>query len=102
MAQEYQNLLGCYRSGQMSEAQWEQHLEDKDFVEWLRKAPKENRCANCSSRILNSGTTGENWFYNCANPDGWYFGNGPDGELAICPPVTDCPAFNDRRKGGQS
>lgn len=28
-------LLACYRSGQMSERQWQAHLEDKAFREWV-------------------------------------------------------------------
>lgn len=32
----YQLLLECYLSGQMSEAQWQQHLQDKVFAVWLK------------------------------------------------------------------
>ena len=28
-------LLACYRSGQMSEKQWVEHLKDAAFVRWL-------------------------------------------------------------------
>lgn len=31
----FAQLLACYRSGQMSEAQWQQHLTDPDFRRWL-------------------------------------------------------------------
>jgi hypothetical protein len=29
-------LLACYKSGQVSERQWQEHLKDKDFAEWLK------------------------------------------------------------------
>jgi len=28
-------ILACYRSGQMSERQWQEHLEDKQFAAWM-------------------------------------------------------------------
>ena len=31
----YKLLLACYRSGQVSERQWQEHLKDIDFVGWL-------------------------------------------------------------------
>lgn len=34
MNEEYELILQCYRSGQMSEAQWQKHLDDKDFKSW--------------------------------------------------------------------
>lgn len=34
---EYEKLLACYRSGQMSEAQWQEHLKDVAFARWLTK-----------------------------------------------------------------
>jgi hypothetical protein len=33
----YADLLACYRSGQISEQQWQQHLRDEVFVAWLKK-----------------------------------------------------------------
>lgn len=34
----YDALLQCYRSGQMSEAQWQQHLHDDEvFRKWVEK-----------------------------------------------------------------
>jgi hypothetical protein len=33
----YENLLICYRSGQISEYQWQQHLKDEVFVAWLKR-----------------------------------------------------------------
>lgn len=30
-------LLSCYRSGQMSEAQWTEHLKDEMFAAWVRR-----------------------------------------------------------------
>lgn len=32
----YALLLACYRSGQMSERQWQSHLEDEVFAAWVR------------------------------------------------------------------
>lgn len=32
---EFEMLLACYRSGQMSERQWQAHLEDRAFREWV-------------------------------------------------------------------
>lgn len=29
-------LLECYRSGQMSEAQWQGHLQNEMFAAWVR------------------------------------------------------------------
>jgi hypothetical protein len=31
----YALLLACYRSGQISEAQWQQHLRDAVFARWI-------------------------------------------------------------------
>lgn len=33
----YPLLLACYRSGQISYAQWTEHLRDAVFVAWLKK-----------------------------------------------------------------
>lgn len=33
----YDLLLQCYRSGQISEAQWQQHLKDEVFSAWLKR-----------------------------------------------------------------
>lgn len=30
-------LLACYRSGQISEAQWQEHLKDELFAAWLKR-----------------------------------------------------------------
>lgn len=32
---DFEALLACYRSGQVSERQWQAHLEDKAFREWV-------------------------------------------------------------------
>lgn len=32
---DYELLLACYRSGQVSEAQWQEHLKDQVFREWV-------------------------------------------------------------------
>mgnify|MGYP001377233792 CR=1 FL=1 len=32
---EFELLLACYSSGQISERQWQAHLEDKAFREWV-------------------------------------------------------------------
>lgn len=33
----YADILACYRSGQMSERQWAEHLKDRVFEAWLNK-----------------------------------------------------------------
>lgn len=33
----YENLLACYRSGQISERQWQEHIKNKLFAKWLKK-----------------------------------------------------------------
>lgn len=35
----YNLLLQCYLSGQMSEAEWQQHLLDDVFRAWLKRKP---------------------------------------------------------------
>lgn len=30
-------LLACYRSGQISEAQWQDHIKDEFFRAWLKR-----------------------------------------------------------------
>jgi hypothetical protein len=34
---QYDALLACYRSGQMSEAQWAQHLRDPLFAAYVAR-----------------------------------------------------------------
>ena len=43
MNEQYELLWQCYKSGQISEKQWQEHLkEDPDLVDYLRtKAPKD-------------------------------------------------------------
>jgi len=41
MTEDYNAILACYKSGQMSEKQWQSHLSDKLFVIWLNR--KEER-----------------------------------------------------------
>jgi hypothetical protein len=31
----FELLLACYKSGQVSELQWQEHLKDADFAKWL-------------------------------------------------------------------
>jgi hypothetical protein len=31
MEHEYDLLIACYKSGQISERQWQEHLKDEDF-----------------------------------------------------------------------
>ncbi len=33
----YPLILACYRSGQITEHQWQQHLRDDVFRAWLKK-----------------------------------------------------------------
>ncbi|MFD1104265.1 hypothetical protein [Sphingobium olei] len=40
MSDDFRGILACYRSGQMSERQWQAHLSDPLFRIWLSK--KEN------------------------------------------------------------
>lgn len=35
MPDDFAMILACYRSGQMSERQWQAHLEDPLFALWL-------------------------------------------------------------------
>ena len=32
---EFEMLLACYRSGQVSERQWQEHLRDRELREWV-------------------------------------------------------------------
>lgn len=34
---EHESLLACYRSGQISERQWQEHLKDEVFRRWVEK-----------------------------------------------------------------
>lgn len=34
---QYQHLLDCYRSGQIEESAWQEHLKDKGFREWVNE-----------------------------------------------------------------
>jgi hypothetical protein len=34
---QHEALLACYRSGQISERQWTEHLRDPAFAAWLRE-----------------------------------------------------------------
>lgn len=36
----FELLLVCYKSGQVSERQWQEHLTDADFVAWLDQHTK--------------------------------------------------------------
>jgi hypothetical protein len=31
----FELLLACYKSGQVSELQWQEHLKDDDFAKWV-------------------------------------------------------------------
>jgi len=31
----FELLLSCYKSGQVSERQWQEHLKDADFATWM-------------------------------------------------------------------
>lgn len=33
----YEMLLACYRSGQISEDRWQKHLQDSNFAAWVRR-----------------------------------------------------------------
>lgn len=35
MKSDFALILACYRSGQMSERQWQTHIEDAGFKHWL-------------------------------------------------------------------
>src|SRR5690606_19612297 len=35
---EFEMLLACYRSGQMSERQWQEHLRNGEFRRWVEEA----------------------------------------------------------------
>ena len=38
MDDDFAMILTCYRSGQMSERQWQEHLRDPLFALWVRHA----------------------------------------------------------------
>lgn len=38
----YDLVLACWKSGQMSERQWQEHLKDEHFAAWVKK--NSNRC----------------------------------------------------------
>jgi hypothetical protein len=37
---ENERLLACYRSGQMTERQWQEHLKDPGFKQWVNAVTK--------------------------------------------------------------
>jgi hypothetical protein len=37
MTARYDLILACYRSGQMTEQQWQEHLKDEHFAAWVEK-----------------------------------------------------------------
>lgn len=45
MSDEYTLLLACYRSGQISERQWQEHLKNEVFRKWLEKQEARARAA---------------------------------------------------------
>lgn len=34
---QFESVLLCYESGQMTEVQWQEHLSDELFCAWLKK-----------------------------------------------------------------
>jgi len=36
----FELLLVCYKSGQVSECQWQEHVKDADFAAWLDQHAK--------------------------------------------------------------
>lgn len=47
---DFEALLACYRSGQVSERQWQAHLEDKAFRAWVEDQLPVNYPRDCSGR----------------------------------------------------
>jgi len=41
-------LLACYRSGQVSERQWQAHMENKAFRAWVQNQNPINCPSDCS------------------------------------------------------
>lgn len=39
----YALLLACYRSGQISPAQWQEHLRDEVFAAWVKRQNQINK-----------------------------------------------------------
>lgn len=37
MSDDFRMIVACYRSGQMSEAQWQGHLRDPLFALWITR-----------------------------------------------------------------
>jgi hypothetical protein len=38
--EKFEFLLICYKSGQVSERQWQEHLKDVDFAAWINERLK--------------------------------------------------------------
>ena len=55
---EFEMLLACYRSGQVSERQWQEHLRDREFREWVEDQNPIN-CPSACSGGDNPGQEGE-------------------------------------------
>lgn len=62
LEEKYKNILACFRSGQMTVAQFYLHLEDRGFAEWYRQLddvkqpigktiewPKSTYCVKCDT-----------------------------------------------------
>lgn len=47
----YELIINCYKSGQISEKQWQKHLEDEVFRKWVEKHENnsQNRLRACQS-----------------------------------------------------
>ena len=41
--EQFEMLLACYRSGQISEKQWQAHLEDADFAKWSKLVEEQDK-----------------------------------------------------------
>ena len=51
---EFEMLLACYRSGQVSERQWQAHMENKAFRAWVEN----QNPINCPSACVDGSTRG--------------------------------------------
>jgi hypothetical protein len=50
----YEDLMVCYKTGQMSERQFQEHLKDKDFAFYVEKMHHKNSYAQLSIFDMNN------------------------------------------------
>jgi len=56
---EFEMLLACYRSGQVSERQWQEHLKDRAFRAWAENQKSCDELTNRVERFRGQGLPGQ-------------------------------------------